>query len=75
MPRIELTEEQRRQLFLSPGCVELIDDKGTLLGKYHLAADSALEDLPTEEELNRISRESPRHSVEEVMERLRKLTK
>ena len=33
------------------------------------------EEMPTDEELDRIQREEPSYSVEQVMERLRRLTK
>ena len=67
----------RDRLLGAGGEVEVKDETGAVIGRFtkytRIAGQLVVDDIPSDEELDRRVREGPWHSTEEVMERLRKL--
>jgi hypothetical protein len=77
MNKITVNEALRDQM-LAAGKEALIQDpSGRIIGRFlaEPSTESAPYDWPSDEELDRRLRESPRFTAEQVMERLRSLRK
>ena len=77
-----IVDAATRDLLLSGGQVELRDESGRLLARSTRAGEGPpvpppgyeiIGEWPSDEELDRIRREEPSYTVEQVMNRLRRL--
>jgi hypothetical protein len=76
MKTIVVTEALRDQLLAAGNEAIIQDSSGRIIGRFFAEqSDDAVDDWPSDEELDRRVRESPRYSTEQVMERLRTLRK